>query len=211
MSVRVVFADDHPFIRSGVETALFGSGFDIVASVATGAEALAAIAQHDPEIAILDVSMPEGNGIEVLRAMRARGDARSVVVLTANLEDSELLTLLDERADGIVMKDDGVEDLIACLEAVRAGRRHVSPELQERAERIRAAQAASPFRRLNAREAELAWMVGQGLRNREIGERLDLSEGAVKFALHAVFRKLGVTSRTELALLLQRHGLISSR
>jgi len=207
MSVRVVFADDHPFIRSGVETALFGSEFDIVASVATGAEALAAIAQHDPEIAILDVSMPEGNGIEVLRAMRARGDARAVVVLTANLEDTELITLLEERANGIVMKEGRVEDLIACLEAVRAGRRHVPPDLLARAERIRAAQAASPFRRLNAREAELTWMVGQGLRNREIGERLNLSEGAVKFALHAVFRKLGVSSRTELALVLQRHGL----
>jgi two-component system nitrate/nitrite response regulator NarP len=207
MRVRVVFADDHPFIRSGVETALSGSGFDIVASVGTGAEALSAIAQHDPEIAILDVSMPEGNGIEVLRALRARGDARAVIVLTANLEDGDLLAVLEDRVDGIVMKHDGVEELIACLETVRAGRRHISSDLLARAGRIRATIAASPFKRLTAREAELAWMVGQGLRNREIGERLKMREGAVKFALHAIFRKLHVTSRTELALLLQRHEL----
>ena len=206
-AVRVVLADDHPLIRSGVETALAGSGFEIVAAVGTGAEALAAIARHDPEIAILDVSMPEGNGIEVLRAMRARGDRRAVVILTANLEDAELLAVLDEGADGVVMKDAGIEGLLACLKAVGDGCRHLPADLLARAERIRAAQAASPFKRLNAREAELAWMVGQGLRNRDIGERLELSEGAVKFALHAVFRKLGVATRTELALLLQRHGL----
>ena len=207
MTVRVILADDHPLIRGGVEAALAGSGFEIVAAVGTGAEALAAIARHDPQIAILDVSMPEGTGVEVLRAMRARGDRRAVVILTANLEDGELLAVLDEGADGVVMKDAGIDGLLACLQAVRTGRRHVSPELSARAARIRAARAASPFKRLNAREAELAWMVGQGLRNREIGERLELSEGAVKFALHAVFRKLGVATRTELALLLQRHRL----
>lgn len=207
MTVRVILADDHPLIRGGVEAALAGSGFEIVAAVGTGAEALAAIARHDPQIAILDVSMPEGTGVEVLRAMRARGDRRAVVILTANLDDGELLAVLDEGADGVVMKDAGIDGLLACLQAVRTGRRHVSPELSARAARIRAARAASPFKRLNAREAELAWMVGQGLRNREIGERLELSEGAVKFALHAVFRKLGVATRTELALLLQRHGL----
>lgn len=207
MTVRVILADDHPLIRGGVEAALAGSGFEIVAAVGTGAEALAAIARHDPQIAILDVSMPEGTGVEVLRAMRARGDRRAVVILTANLEDGELLAVLDEGADGVVMKDAGIDGLLACLQAVRTGRRHVSPELSARAARIRAALAASPFKRLNAREAELAWMVGQGLRNREIGERLELSEGAVKFALHAVFRKLDVATRTELALLLQRHGL----
>ena len=207
MTVRVILADDHPLIRGGVEAALAGSGFEIVAAVGTGAEALAAIARHDPQIAILDVSMPEGTGVEVLRAMRARGDRRAVVILTANLEDGELLAVLDEGADGVVMKDAGIDGLLACLQAVRTGRRHVSPELSARAARIRAARAASPFKRLNAREAELAWMVGQGLRNREIGERLELSEGAVKFALHAVFRKLDVATRTELALLLQRHGL----
>jgi two-component system, NarL family, nitrate/nitrite response regulator NarL len=206
VSIRVILADDHPFLRAGVEQALSGSGFEIVASVATGAEALAAVARHDPEIAILDVSMPEGTGVEVLRAMRARDDNRPVVILTANLEDSALLAVLAEGADGIVMKDDGVDDLVACLTVVHAGERHIPPGLVERARLIRAARANSPFKRLNPREAELAWMVAQGLRNRDIGGRLELSEGAVKFALHSVFKKLEVTTRTELALLLQRFG-----
>jgi len=207
MTVRVILADDHPFIREGVESALAGSRFEVVASAGSGAEALAVIAEHEPDIAILDVSMPEGNGIEVLRAMRARGDDRPVVILSANLEDGALLALLDEGVEGIVTKDDRVDTLMACLDTVRAGGRHIGPDLIERAERIRATQAASPLKRLNPREAELAWMVGEGMRNRDIGERLQLSEGAVKFALHAVYKKLGVSNRTELAVLLRRNGI----
>ena len=204
MSVAIVLADDHPFIRSGVERALADSGFAIVAAVGTGAEALSAIARHDPAIAVLDVSMPEGNGIEVLRAMRARGDDRPVVLLTANLEDSALLAALDHGVNGIVLKDAGIDELIDSLRTAHVGRRHIPPQLVSRAERIRAERTTSPLGQLTAREAELARMVAQGLRNREIGRQLGSSEGAVKFALHAVFRKLDVANRTELALLLQR-------
>jgi len=207
MSLTVILADDHPLIRSGVEAALAGSGVDILASVGTGAEALAAIARCNPDVAILDVSMPEGTGIEVLRALRSRGDQRPVVILTAYLDDAALLAALDEGANGLVMKDDGIDELIACLDTVHQGGQHVSRELLDRAEEVRAQQASNPFKRLNAREAELAWMVGQGMRNREISERVGVSEGAVKFALHAVYRKLGVATRTELALLLGRHDL----
>lgn len=206
MSIPVILADDHALIRSGVEGLLAGSGFEVVASVATGAAALAAIAEHEPAIAILDVRMPEGTGIEVLEAMRARGDARPVVLLTADLGDRKLLAALDAGVEGIVMKEGGESHLVACLHAVQRGERHIPAELLDRAQRLREKIAETPLRHLSPREAEMAWMVGQGMRNREIADRFELSEGAVKFALHAVFRKLGVTTRTELALLLQRHG-----
>jgi two-component system, NarL family, nitrate/nitrite response regulator NarL len=206
MTVPVVLADDHPFIRSGVESVLKGSGFEVVASVGTGAEALAAIARCDPGIAILDIRMPEGTGIEVLQALRARGDNRAAVLLTADLEDKALLAALDAGVQGIVLKEGGENHLIECLERVHAGAHWIPAEIASHAERIRQAQAESPFKRLTPREAEMAWMVGQGMRNRAIADRFELSEGAVKFALHAIFRKLEVTTRTELALLLQRHG-----
>jgi len=206
MSIPVILADDHALIRSGVEGLLAGSGFEVVASVATGAAALSAIAEHDPVIAILDVRMPEGTGIEVLEAMRSRGDMRPVVLLTADFEDRTLLAALDAGVEGIVMKEGGENHLVACLHAVHGGGRHIPTELLVRCERIRNRMADSPFKRLSPREAEMAWMVGQGMRNREIADRFELSEGAVKFALHAVFKKLEVTTRTELALLLQRYG-----
>lgn len=206
MSIPVILADDHALIRSGVEGLLAGSGFEVVASVATGAAALSAIAEHDPAIAILDVRMPEGTGIEVLQAMRARGDMRPVVLLTANFENRSLLAALDAGVDGIVMKEGGEDHLVACLHAVHGGGRFIPAELLARSERIREEMAESPFKRLSPREAEMTWMVGQGMRNREIADRFELSEGAVKFALHAVYKKLEVTTRTELALLLQRYG-----
>ena len=206
MSVKVILADDHVFIRNGVESFLAGSDFEVVAAVGSGAEALAAIARCDPGIAILDIRMPDGGGIEVLQVLRARGDRRPVVLLTADLEDDALLAALDAGVQGIVLKIGGESHLIDCLAAVSVGGRWIPDELLAQAERTRRSRANSPFRRLTPREAEMAWMVAQNMRNRDIAERVGLTEGAVKFALHAVFRKLGVTTRTELALLLQKFG-----
>ena len=206
MTVPVVLADDHPFIRGGVASVLAGSGFELVAAVGTGAEALAAIARLDPAIAILDIRMPDGNGIEVLQALRSRGDGRPVVLLTADLEDKALLAALDAGVEGIVLKHGGESQLIDCLTAVNLGGRWIPEAIMAQAERVREDRANSPFRRLTPREAEMARMVAQNLRNRDIAERVGMTEGAVKFALHAVFRKLEVTTRTELALLLQRYG-----
>ena len=206
MTVKVILADDHVFIRNGVESFLAGSDFEVVAAVGSGAEALAAIARCDPAIAILDIRMPDGSGIEVLQAMRARGDRRPVVLLTADLEDSALLAALDAGVQGIVLKVGGESHLIDCLAAVNVGGRWIPDELLAQAERVRAARANSPFKRLTPRETEMARMVAQNMRNRDIADRFELTEGAVKFALHAVFRKLEVTTRTELALLLQRFG-----
>lgn len=204
--VRIVLADDHPLIRRGVEGVLAGSNFAIVASVASGAAAISAISVYNPEIVILDVNMPEGNGIEVLEAMRGRGDMRPVVLLAAEFEDRKLLAALDVGVEGIVMKTEGEENLGVCLEALHRGERHVPVDLLTRAERFRASDAEKPFSRLTPREAEMARMVGKGMRNKDIAKNYKLSEGAIKFALHAVFRKLEVATRTELALLIQRHG-----
>ena len=206
MTVKVILADDHVFIRNGVESFLAGSDFQVVAAVGSGAEALAAIERCDPAIAILDIRMPEGSGIEVLQSMRASGDRRPVVLLTADLEDEALLAALDAGANGIVLKVGGENHLIDCLTAVNAGGRWIPDEILVQAERAQRTRANSPLKRLTSREAEMARMVAQSMRNRDIAERVGLTEGAVKFALHAVFRKLEVTTRTELALLLQRFG-----
>ena len=204
MTVKVILADDHVFIRNGVESFLAGSDFEVVAAVGSGAEALAAIARRDPAIAILDIRMPDGGGIEVLQVLRARGDRRPVVLLTADLEDDALLAALDAGVQGIVLKIGGESHLIDCLAAVSVGGRWIPDELLAQAERAQRSRANSPLKRLTPREAEMAWMVAQNMRNRDIAERVGLTEGAVKFALHAVFRKLEVTTRTELALLLQK-------
>ncbi|MFC4293532.1 response regulator [Novosphingobium tardum] len=206
MTVPVIIADDHPFILSGVESVLGNSRFKVMATATDGQQALDAIAAHDPAIAILDVRMPVLGGVAVLQALREAGDRRVVVLLTADIEDRQLITALDAGVDGIVFKEGGEDRLIECLETVHAGERYIPGAILAHADKVRRTVDADPFRQLTAREAELVWMLGQGLKNREIAERFDLSEGAIKFAFHAIYRKLGVSTRTELAMMVQRRG-----
>ena len=101
----VLLADDHPFMRAGVEAVLRGTRFDIVAMVSDGEEALAAVARHDPDICIFDIRMPTRSGVEALQALRDKADMRPVVLLTAALEDHALLAAVRAGVNGIVLKD----------------------------------------------------------------------------------------------------------
>ena len=206
MKAGVVLADDHALFRGGVEQLLAGSPFELVASVGTGAEALAKIARLDPAIAILDIRMPEGTGIEVIEALRARGDRRPVVLLSADLEDRDLLAAIDLGVEGILLKTGAERILLDCLAAVYDGGKWIDPEIQAMVEGARSRIHGDPRRHLNSRELEMAGMVADGLRNQNIADRLGTTEGAVKFALHRVFRKLEVTSRLELTLLWRRYA-----
>ena len=197
MTARVLIVDDHPMIRSAVAMLLEGSEFTIAASAGDSEAAIQAVHDIDPDLVILDLAMPGGSGMEVLRVLRADGDKRPVVILTAAIEDFRLREALALKADGIVMKNNDPALLLECLESVRAGRRWIDPEVQPRADEI---MRRGPEGHLSARERQLVRLVGQGLRNREIAEKLGLTEGSVKVYLHAIFEKLGVATRTELAL-----------
>jgi len=204
----VLLADDHPFMRAGVEAVLRGSRFEIVATASTGDEALAGVAKHDPAICIFDVRMPGRSGVEVLQAMRGGNDQRPVVLLTAELEDAALISAVKAGVNGIVLKDGAEDGLLACLEAVGGGGRSVPPELLERALDLSLKGAArNPLDALTLRERQIAEHVGRGMRNRDIADSLGMSEGTVKVYLHAIYQKLGVANRTELALLTHGRGV----
>lgn len=202
---RVLLADDHPFMRAGVEAVLRGSRFEIVATAANGSDALAALAEHDPEICIFDIRMPGMSGVELLETMRARGDRRPVVLLTAELEDAALVTAVKAGVDGIVLKDGAEDALLACLETVAAGKRAVPADLLQRAIDLSLeGPPQHPLGALTPRERQIAEHVGRGLRNKDIAAALGMSEGTVKVYLHTMYQKLGIENRTELALL--AHG-----
>lgn len=194
---RLLIADDHPMIRTAVSMLLADSQFDIVAYAGDVGEALSAIAEFNPDLVVLDIAMPGGSGLDVLRTMRSNGDERPVIILTATIDDLQLADALSMAVDGIVMKNSDPAHLLDCLEAVRRGRQWLDPELAERAADF--AQGRMPAA-LSPRERELVGLVKQGLRNREIASRLGITEGTVKVYLHAIFEKLGVSSRTELAI-----------
>lgn len=201
----VLLADDHPFIRAGVEAVLRNSPFEITAMAATGDEALARIDDADPDLCIFDIRMPGRSGVEILQDMRHRGDLRPVVLLTAELEDAALLAAVQAGVNGIVLKDVAEDALLDSLEAVAAGRRVVPPDLLQRALDLSLrGEPKHPLEGLTPRERQIAEHVGQGRRNRDIAAALGMSEGTVKVYLHTIYHKLGIENRTELALI--AHG-----
>jgi len=199
---RILLADDHPIILSGIEAILRDTEYEVVARVDNGADALEAIASTRPDILVLDVSMPERSGLDVLRTLRARGDMRPVVLLTANLDNSDLLDAIRLQVNGIVLKDGAQALLTRCLDAIRGGRRWIEKSLLERVVDLTMHGGArtEPFADLTARERAIVALIAQGLRNREIASELGITEGTVKVYLHRIYEKLGVGSRTELAI-----------
>ena len=206
--VPILVADDHGFIRAGVEAVLQGSRFVVVAGAASGEEALDAIRDHDPDIVLLDLNMPGRGGVTVLETLRARGDRRKVVVLTAEVGDQDLARLIAAGVEGIVFKEGAEDALIDVLETVARGGRVIDPALLDRARA--AALKPRPVRLsevLTPREWLMATLVARGLRNRDIGQQMSIGEGTVKVYLHAIYQKLGIDNRTELALLAVREGV----
>ena len=205
--ISVLIADDHAFIRAGVEAVLRMTEYRIVAAVGSGAEALDAVREHDPAVCVFDVAMPDGDGIETLLALRRAGDDRPVVLLTAHIDDSRLLDAIDGGVNGIVGKEGAEETLCATLAAVLEGRKAIAPEFLARARQEEARRKIpSPFAALTPREKTIVAFIARGYRNRDIAGELGITEGTVKVYLHSLYQKLTIENRTELAVLALRHG-----
>ncbi|HVJ71719.1 MAG TPA: response regulator transcription factor [Sphingomicrobium sp.] len=197
--MRILLADDHPMIRAAIEVLLRDTGYEVVGMAGTGEVALAEIHRLRPDILLLDLQMPGGSGLEVLRQLRAEKSAVGVILLTAAVEDRELMEAKALKVRGIVLKNSDPAYLLECLDSVSAGRMWIDPELVKRSRKL-SLSANHASLQLAPRERQLIAFVRKGLRNREIGEQLGVTEGTVKAYLHAIYEKLGVTNRTELAI-----------
>jgi two-component system nitrate/nitrite response regulator NarP len=198
--MRLFLADDHPMIRAAIEVLLRDSGFEIVGMAGTGQATLEAVERLQPDIILLDIQMPDGNGLDVLRRLRAAKSRARIVLLTAAIDDSSLLEAKSLKVQGIVLKNSDPAYLIECLDSVRDGRTWIDPELAKRTRQLAAGPGRGRYMQLAPRERQLIGFVRKGLRNREIAEQLGVTEGTVKVYLHAIFEKLGVATRTELAI-----------
>lgn len=207
--IRVLIADDHPFLCEGVKAVLGEEAMEIVGSVHDGDAVLEAVASLDPDVVILDVAMPKRDGIQTLQAMREQGDQRPVVLLTAQLGDPQLVAAVRAGVNGIVFKQGGSTVLAEAIRIVCQGGQSIPPHLLAHALDLAGSGGAQadPLARLTPREREIAKKAGLGLRNREIAERFSVSEGAIRVSLYRIYEKLGVDNRTALALRLRDAGV----
>ena len=194
----VLLVDDHPMIAAALGMLLRETQYELLGRARTAAEATKQIASVKPDLVLLDVHLPDASGLDVLRRMTRTRSRPKVILLTAGMEDAQLLTATDLEPEGMVLKTSDPSLLTECMDAVVAGKRWIDPEIAERTRQAEARAASAPP--LTRRERELIELVRQGLRNRDIAAELGVTEGTVKVYLHAIFDKLHVENRTELAL-----------
>ena len=206
--IRLVLADDHRIILEGLEQ-LFRREreFQVLATVTNGADALVAVRHHKPDVLVLDYQMPHGDGLSTLKAVRAENLATRVVLLTATMDEDDVLDAMQAGVQGLVLKESAAVNLVNCVRRVAAGQRVLDESMVNRA-LDRMAQRQDVSSTLSARETEIVKMVAAGLRNKEIAGKLSIGEGTVKSHLHTIYEKLGVHGRVELTLYAQERGIV---
>ena len=210
MSIKLVLADDHPFILFGLRQ-LFAlePDLNVVACCTTGEETLRRLREHRPDVAVLDIRMPGKDGLTVLREMRKQGLTTRVVILTAELNEDDVIEAVRHGVRRVILKEMAPRDLINCIREVHAGGSCLESRCISRAleQMVRSESKKREMARiLTAREAEIARMIASGLNHKEIAARLFISDGTVKVHLHNVYQKLDVDNRLALALYVQRHA-----
>jgi two-component system, NarL family, nitrate/nitrite response regulator NarL len=194
----VLLVDDHPMIAAALDMLLRGTKYELLGRARTVAEAIKLISKLKPDLLLLDVHLPDGSGLDVLKKVSGPRSRRKTILLTAGMDEAQLLVAADLAPDGMVLKTSDPGHLLECMDAVVDGKRWIDPEITEQTRQAELKAASAPP--LTRRERELIELVRQGLRNRDIAAELGVTEGTVKVYLHAIFDKLQVENRTELAL-----------
>jgi len=197
----VLIADDHPVVLSGLRAFVDADrDLTVVGTAADGQAAIKAIAELKPDLAIVDLNMPLAGGLEVLASAQRLSTQTRVIVMAAAATDSEVHALVTNGVSGLLFKESAAAELLDCLRAVSLGQRWLSPRTVESLNRHeqRAVDWRSSLQFLTPQERRIAALAGKGRSNKEIAFELGLSEGTVKVHLNSVFRKLGLSKRSDL-------------
>jgi two-component system response regulator DevR len=199
--IRVFLLDDHEVVRQGVRSLLEADGdMVVVGEAGTAAGALEAIPEAQPRVAVLDVRLPDGSGVEVCRELRSRHPEVACLMLTSFSDDEALFDAIMAGASGYVLKEVGGSDLVGDIRQVAAGHSLLDPELTNRAlTRIRTRQQEERENRLTPQEERILSHIAEGMTNRQIAGSMYLSEKTVKNYVSNLLAKLGVSRRTEAA------------
>jgi two-component system response regulator DegU len=209
----VVIVDDHPVVRAGL-CAVLEDADDVTvqATGADGTDVLRLVTRHRPDVLVLDVNLPDLSGLEVMRRLGAQGDDPAVLILTVHDDRQTVFDLLESGADGYVLKDEAPEMLVKAVRAVAQGESWLSPavatQVVHRATRQEPAPPDPQPVPLTPRETEVLCLLAQGLDNAAIAERLVVTKRTIQNHVSHIYRKLGVSSRTQAALYAIRRGLV---
>ena len=214
-AIRVAIADDHPIFRDGLRKLLDAEEDIVVAGEASnGTEAVQMIPKVKPDVLLLDLRMPDKDGLTVLEEVNFDSLTTKVIVLTASEEERDIVRAMRLGARGVILKQTATDMLIKSIRKVYQGEIWLDKRMMAEVMRAFTKSSEQGVKRdkplLSDREKEIVQLVAQGFRNREIGEKLFISEQTVKNHLHNIFDKLGVSDRLELALYAIHHRLIES-
>ena len=204
--IRILVADDHPVVRDGLVAMLSTQAdFQIVGEAATGAEVVEQVGALQPDVVLLDLEMPEMDGVETLQVLRQNQANARVIVFTAFDTDDRIVSAVRAGARGYLLKGVPREELFQAVRVVHAGGSLLQPVVASKLLR----QVSENYESLTPRELEVLSFVARGLRNKEIAAELVITERTVKFYVSSILNKLGAGNRTEAVVIAAQRGLIS--
>jgi two-component system NarL family response regulator len=201
--IRIVVADDHPIVRDGLNAIINDQpDMEVVAEAADGKETVQLALQHRPDVLLIDLRMPQLNGVEAINTIRAKWPQARIIILTTYDGDEDIYRALQAGAQAYLLKGMPRTELLDTIRAIHAGHKRIPPEVAARlAERISASQ-------LTERELEVLQLIVAGQSNKEIGNNLSITEGTVKAHVNSILGKLGANDRTQAVTEALRRGIV---
>ena len=211
MAIKIMIADDHSMIREGLKNLLELDGdIQVIAEAVDGEDCLNKLQVVKPDVLLLDINMPKKNGVEVLKSLKSKKSKLKVLVLTVHNEIEYLMKAVDIGVNGYVLKDSESAELKKAIFTVAEGESYIQPSLIPalNAKMIETNKDAEKIKSLTKRELDVLKLLAVGMYNKEVGKRLEISERTVKNHVSNIFKKLGVTDRTQAAVFAIRNNLV---
>ena len=213
MSIRLMLADDHRMLREGLQRSMTDAGFDVVAQAADGVEAVRLATETVPDVILMDVTMPNCDGVEACRQIKATGSAARIVMLTMHADQDVLTNAIRAGAIGYLTKDSSTREIADAVRMAAEGDTVLSPQLARSmlAEVRRSEPPAAPAEdhAVSKREEEVLQLIADGCSTGEVAERLYISQKTVKNHLASLYQKLDARDRTQAVLRAVRMGIVS--
>ena len=211
MSIKVMLTDDHALMREGIKHLLeFDGSIEVIEEASDGIECLQKLEKIHPDILLLDINMPEMNGIEVLEELKRREDPLKVLILTVHSEVEYLVKAVDIGANGYILKDSGSSELKQAINVIMSGESYIQPSLLPalNSRLINRDVDQDKLQTLTKRELGILTQVAGGMFNKEIAVNLNISERTVKNHISNIFRKIDVLDRTQAAVFAIRNNIV---